>query len=230
MHDYRLNDNSPVYRTSQYKNELKNEIARDHPRARDMYELIRRNTAYREKLGHAYNNRCAYCCLPIECVSCDMFEIDHIVSKDAEKQGLASAPTGLNSIENLAFSCSTCNRKKDGFAFGSRYFDLLSPDESLGSTYTRSNDYRIDIAPDYAEDEVVKEFYKRMHFGSDLRRVDYLIASLLDLRRYVESKQPHGKKSREICVQLDAAIGAMVPKRNAASRSLIMLPNDHQTS
>ena len=128
MNDYRLNEFSPEYRASEHKNALKEAIAKDHPNAKNMYGIIQRHFAYKKKLGHAYGDRCAYCGVSTDCVSYAEFEIDHIVSKYASAKGEAVAPTGVNSVENLAFACRTCNGRKREFAILEQHLPLLSPD------------------------------------------------------------------------------------------------------
>ncbi|MBQ9004106.1 MAG: HNH endonuclease [Eggerthellaceae bacterium] len=219
--DFRLNEFSPDVRVDTAKASLKEELLSEHAHAQNMYSVIQRHHGYKEKLGHAYGDRCAYCGVPIGCIGYQSFQIDYIVCKNGNADDRADVPTGIDSIENLAFACVNCNGKKHDFTLTELSLPLLSPDMDLGTTFVRNDDFSIEISHEYAGCKPVRAFYDRMHYGSELRRIDYLIASLFDLDQYVNSNDELGELASKISDLLRLALGSLIPRRNKSSIALI---------
>lgn len=63
----------------------------------------------------------------------------------------------------------------------------LNPDDgSIAQVFDRNEDYYICIRPDYAEDQVVVDFYQKLLLGSEFRRLDYL---LLEIKNFISTQR-----------------------------------------
>lgn len=209
--DYRLTSHSAPYDIQRAKKELRKRISKEHPRATNMYRTIRDNKEYMDVLGSAYNDRCAYCGTPT-CVAGKLsFQIDHIIP---ESSG-ALDDIEINEVDNLAYSCSSCNSHKDDFLPPKHHRKTLSPDIKIGSTFTRAQDYSIRLNSEHLDSDCVREFYQKMRFGNELRRVDFLLAGATDLIDHLNSNSPIENKLRsDITKELRAFIGLIQPLRN----------------
>lgn len=219
LSDFRRSDLSIECNTLQAKSSLIEEIGQTHPSVSNFYNLVSRNPQYKMRLAEVYGGRCAYCGVPIGVVPLDGCEIDHIICKN---DGLASeALENIDGLENLALACHFCNTSKRAFRFYGDHLNLLSPDLSLGTTFRRGALYKIEIAKEHKSNPVVEEFYERMKFGSNLRRLDYLLSSIEDLAQHIESHAlTFSGASSSIVEGLRAAHGVLATKRNKDVYSL----------
>lgn len=219
VEDYRLNEFSRAYDIAANKRRLKHAILADYPRKANFYDAARGK--YKRQLGNVYSDKCAYCGVPVEVVPASEFQVDHIVCKSGFGDAGVDIEGGVNALSNLAFACRRCNRLKSTFLFDSFCFERLSPDKGLGKTYFRDEQYRIVVAESYSDSDAVASFHDQMRFGSELRRLDYLLSCLLDMRDYLRNELPLGEGlSQDVAHELDAAFGQLVGKRNAQSIAL----------
>lgn len=109
------------YRNSKYcpkltdltkkKNDVKDSVSSKHPRAQDMHTYISNNNEpFKQQFIEAYNGKCAYCGVSTEIIPWKMFEIDHLIPKEADRFGKSKANAGY--IENLVLSCYDCIEQK----------------------------------------------------------------------------------------------------------------------
>ena len=93
------------YRNSKYcpkltdltkkKNDVKDSVSSKHPRAQDMHTYISNNNEpFKQQFIEAYNGKCAYCGVSTEIIPWKMFEIDHLIPKEADRFGKSKANAG----------------------------------------------------------------------------------------------------------------------------------------
>lgn len=219
--DYRQTDYAQSYDITNRKEALKAQIRKKHPKSSSDYTLLGCEIGYLKDLASVYNRRCAYCGLPIEVVSDTGFEMDHIICKDACTNGGAVVEQGGHSVDNLAYACHNCNSKKRAFVMIGKLWEMLSPDRGLGATFTRKEDYSIVLSNKAIGDPGIELFYSKMRFASQLRRVDYLLAEMMDFKRHLEKRQHQDGKIQRIVEILAKAILSVMEKRNTLSRKML---------
>jgi len=85
----------------------------------------------------------------------------------------------------------------------------LNPDDgSIARVFVRAEDYYICICPDYAEDQLVIDFYQKLLLGSEFRRLDYL---LLEMKNFISTQRISNPTVAE---KLEQCLGALIMKRN----------------
>ena len=209
--DYRTTRYCPSYiNLAQEKNNVCNEIRRDHPRAIDMHRYIRRNDErYKTLFMSAYNSKCAYCGVSLDIISRETFEVDHFIYE-------SSFPTKAEAgyIENLVLSCYNCNRKKKSFLISEKLRRMLHPDsDSIKSIFIRNEDYYIEpfMRPRVhyvgLKKTEIFNFFTQLNLGGELRRIDYLLMNMIGLRKTMQDKP-------EIYKMLGEAIDKMKEGRN----------------
>ena len=218
--DFRYSRHAPRLEVTSKKDDLKVMILRKHPHAENMYRYVR--DEFKESFGHVYNNRCAYCGLPLGVVPVSHFEIDHIVCQDVADQDNIVDAMYVHDLKNLAFACSYCNRKKSNFTIQRDSHKWLSPDKGLGQTFVREDDCHIGVSAENADRVDIKQFYDKMNYGSELRRIDYVLSSLIDLRDQVDEKGVNRDKS-DVVDCLDATISRLTRKRNRFESQLVRM-------
>lgn len=208
--DYRRTDLYPMLATSAKKAEIAKEIDRSHGRAESAYAAIANDPELKKMLVEAYGGGCAYCGVPLGAIPLSSFEIDHIVCQKHPEE-LAN-PEELHALGNLASACHVCNSWKRSFRVTRTAFKLLSPDESLGTTFVRNDRYGITISRRLEPNNDVGAFFKQMRFDCDLRRVDYLLAGVRDLLLYVE--QVEMRDADSVSAKLHELYSHLMNKRN----------------
>lgn len=211
--DYRNTAYCPQYSDiGDKKKKLVEEILKSHPRAKDMHAKIYPNAgAYKDDFMNIYNHKCAYCGVSIEVISRTDFEVDHYIYEKS-KRFPSKADAGY--IENLVLACHTCNHNKSSFEFPDEKYDDLYPDkEDIKKTFIRDDDYYIKVSDEKKDDTIVKAFYEKLHLGSEMHRIDYLLMSMMGLLENIGDKP-------EACSQLGQAIKILHTKRNVMRKNV----------
>ena len=131
---------------------------------------------------------------------------DHLTIYEKSKRFAGKADAGY--IENLVLACHNCNHDKSSFEFpDEKYNDLYPDEEEIKKTFIRDDDYYIKVADEKETDIIVKAFYEKLHLGSEIHRIDYLLMSMMGLQENI-------KDNPEACSQLGKAIKKLHTKRN----------------
>lgn len=206
--DYRNSEYCPkLTNLAKKKNDVKDLVCGKHPRARDMHTYISNNDEpFKQQFIEAYNGKCAYCGVSTEIIPWKMFEIDHLIPKEAARFGKSKANAGY--IENLVLSCYDCNRSKSDLEFLDQDLHKIHPDEAeITEAFVRDDNYYIRISEEKNGDKTIKDFYEKVDLGNQLHRLDYLLLNMRGLCRKITDKHPaHGK--------LMEAIDLLQHKRN----------------
>lgn len=213
MNDYRSTVYCPQYlNIGNNKKKLLKKIRERHPRAKDMHALIHPNDSeYKDGFMSIYNHKCAYCGVSIEVISRTEFEIDHYIYEKSERF-VSKADAGY--IENLVLACHNCNHNKSSFEFpDERYNDLYPDEENIKKTFVRDDDYYIKVSDAKNNDTIVKAFYEKLHLGSQIHRIDYLLMNMMGLLEAMTDKT-------EVCSQLGQAIQILHTKRNIMPKNV----------
>ena len=203
--DYRATDFCPkLDNIDSEKQNIVKEISKEHPGAEDMHAYISPNDGpYKLLFMKAYNYKCAYCGSSIDIIPKEMFEIDHYIY---QKSFPSKAKAGH--IENLVLACHTCNHQKGSLPIPEDHQTLLNPDkDGIKSAFIRDSQFYIKISDKYSNDETVKLFYKQIGLGDEIRRLDYLLMSMIAIQPKVMGKP-------EVYVKLGQAISKLRKKRN----------------
>ena len=87
------------------------------------------------------------------------------------------------------------------------YIEILNPDKKeIKKVFIRDDMFYIKISDCYLRDIAINEFYKKMYFQNETKRLDYL---LLYIRGFIESK-----KAAEINDKLVVIANNLQSKRN----------------
>ena len=205
------------YRNSKYcprltdlvkkKHDVKDAVSVKHPRARDMHTYISKNDEpFKQQFIEAYNGKCSYCGVSTEIIPWKMFEIDHLIPKEADRFGKSKANAGY--IENLVLSCYDCNRAKSSFECEDEELYKINPDgDGIIKSFIRDDDYYIRVSDNMKDDDIINLFYKQVDLGNQLHRIDYLLMSMRGLCKKITDKHPAYDK-------LMSAIVLLQDKRN----------------
>lgn len=161
------------------KEDLKNEIMKDHPRLIDHYRFISNNNLeYKNKFSSIYNKKCAYCGISYDLIGgIGSFEIDHFIYKSFFKRKCEAGD-----ISNLVLACPDCNRKKSSFLILNKYKELLNPDFSdITDVFVRDDLFYIVISTKYKNDKFIHDFYEKLKLNSEFCRLDFLLMSIFKL-------------------------------------------------
>lgn len=191
------------------KNKVKEQVLVDHPRAKDMHAYVSKNKKrYKKIFMEAYNYKCAYCGVSIDLLPMDSFEIDHFINREAER---FATKAEAGTIENLVLACHDCNHSKNDFSIATEYELDLNPDEQgITLNFQRDDLFRIELTQQGKEKQHVQGFYETLRFGNEMRRIDYLVLSMIGLQRALKDK---GKDYKELAI----AINVLKTKRNLMS-------------
>ena len=183
MKDYRSTE-TDIFPSEEDINSHKNEVLKGH-RIPNHYSFIHKrgshaNTEFRK----AFNYKCAYCGVNEEINSVLLFEVDHYICQTSTKLSI-----DFNNFDNLVNSCYACNRHKSGIDIEDNYLDILNPKKNIQNVFTRGEDFTITINSNYSSDEYISDFYKKMKFDHNLRRIDFLILSITDLESTISNQE-----------------------------------------
>lgn len=208
VEDYRNTKYCPVLSNLlRKKQNVKNEVLKVHPKAKDMHTYLSDNQTCLKKLfANAYNWKCAYCGVSVAIIPMRLFEIDHLIPKESARFCGSKANAGR--IENLVLSCSYCNRAKSRFECSEENLTKIHPDTTeILKSFVRDGMYYIRIRDDRQKDTTIRAFYEKVKLGSQLHRIDYLLMNMLGLCNYMEGKGCS-------CESLRKAIELLKTKRN----------------
>lgn len=175
------------------KSKLKEIIIVEHPRAWNFYTYVSSSESYKKQFSKLYNYKCSYCGCSMDIIAFDLFEIDHFINEASFKENgewkSINAKKEAHSIENLVFSCKTCNRGKTGITVPDEYITLLHPDNgSIQNIFFRDSSYQINIQENYKNDCFINYFYKSLKLEYQFRRLDYLLMSMKGLIKYFRER------------------------------------------
>ncbi len=193
--DYRNTQYCPVFNNiDEKKKELEEKIKSECPRTKIIYNKVReRKGKYHDKFAEIYHRKCAYCGALWELLPVESFEVDHFINENSYPKTTAGrAEAGR--MENLVWSCISCNRGKKEITIETPYEDILNVDNgSITNVFYRDRDFSIKICDTYQEDEFIQNFYKNLHLEYETRRLDYFALRLRG--RYLHEKDQE-KKSK----------------------------------
>jgi len=175
------------------KKELQKKIESQYPKCKNFYSIISKKKGnHREDFANIYNTKCAYCGVSLAIMP--MFEVDHYISKKC-----FASEDDAGQIDNLVYSCFSCNRNKRDFKINNQYVTLLNPDNgSIAKLFIRADDYSIQIQKKYEADYIIQAFYKKLHFNFDIRRLDYLLLCMHGLSKKITNKNDRQKLAKAI--------------------------------
>lgn len=165
------------------KNIFMEKFKEEHSGVRYVYNTImNRNNKYNRIFREIYHERCAYCGISTQVIDSSRYEVDHVIPASVLKRETNEyTKEEINGINNLVCSCQMCNRGKQAFYCDKDNLDLLHPDNNrLPEIFKRSEDYYIIISEEYQENETIHEFYNRLKFSNQLRRLDFLLMEMKD--------------------------------------------------
>ena len=115
-----------------------------------------------------------------------------------------------------------CNRGKGKFLIPEECRTLLMPDDnSISQVFLREDDYYIKINEKYINNHIILDFYNRLHLGSELKRLDYLLIKLRSLIRVVKEDEKNKIPDENIiCSKLLECYLELLDKRNLEFHSL----------
>ena len=163
------------------KDEFVQNLLKKHPKVEDHYRLIRECYKYKaEFASKVYDNKCAYCGVSTEIDPLSSYQIDHIIAKSLTED------VNVNHINNLALSCAWCNSRKKNIDIRNAFF--LNPDSPLfKNVFVRDRGFYIQISDEYKHNATVENFYKKIQYTNQKRRLDYLLMTISDLSCKVEN-------------------------------------------
>lgn len=208
--DYRNTDKcAALSEVSTKKSRLDVKIRQKHSRTKIMYNRINEKQGeYFIEFSEIYNYKCAYCGAAHKFTDIRLFEVDHFVCEAAFSDDTAGR-TEAGRIENLTFSCYSCNRGKGQLHIDADHQSVLNPDDnSIASVFYRSEDYYIEIDKEHLEDSLVKQFYEKLLLGSEARRLDFL---LLEMDNFIGKLQASNK---ELADKLEQCMCRLMQKKN----------------
>nr|DAP37314.1 MAG TPA: HNH endonuclease [Caudoviricetes sp.] len=167
---------TPLNNIYDKKQELEDIILTSHPGVNDIYRYIKeKRGAYFKPFCEIYNRKCAYCGAHISLGDIRLFEIDHFICKSSLKNNSIEA----NKTRNLVFSCYACNRGKSKLVFDDEHKSLLNPDDnSIANVFYRDEEYYIKINERFTDDRLVQQFYNKLSFNDEFRRLDYFLLEI----------------------------------------------------
>lgn len=210
MEDYRRTKYcNPLDGIEERKKEVMQSVLEDHPRAKDMHTYISDNsTQYKHKFMKAYHFKCAYCGVSIDLIPKATFEIDHFVNQKSER---FASKKDAGTIGNLVLACHDCNHSKNAFEVTESNEDDLNPDKNIIlSNFCRDAMYYIVPSESGKTKQSIMDFYEKLHLGSEIHRIDYLVMSMIGLQKALKDK---GTEYTE----LSNAINILKSKRNLMS-------------
>lgn len=191
------------------KNRLDQKIRKKHKKTKIMYNRINdKQGEYFKEFAEIYNYKCAYCGAALKFTDVRLFEIDHFICESAFSNN-TTGRTEAGKVENLAFSCYSCNRGKGQLHIDADHQPILNPDDnSIAAVFSRDEDYYIKINTDYSEDKSIQVFYEKLLLGSEARRLDFL---LLEMDNLIEQLRV---KNQELANKLEQCKGRLMQKKN----------------
>lgn len=162
------------------KNGLLELITAEHPKTRNFYNSIsNKKEGYFKNFAEIYNHKCAYCGVKAgELKELSDYEIDHIICESSYEDKCEAGR-----IDNLTFSCKFCNRKKRDFLINVK---KLHPDTEIHKNYFRDDLFNIKINNNKNTDSDIVDFYKKLEFDNEIRRLDFLLMQMIELKNTLD--------------------------------------------
>lgn len=193
------------------KKELDKRIRAAHSRTKIIYNQINDKSGdYFKDFANIYNFKCAYCGAALKFTDGRLFEVDHYVCESAFTNDTAGRAEA-GKIDNLAFSCYSCNRGKGSLHIKNGYLSMLNPDDnSISNVFFRDEMYYIRPNNDYCEDAFIQSFYEELMLGSEFRRLDFLLLEMDALVKKIKVS------NEELANKLEQCMASLQQKKNAA--------------
>lgn len=208
--DYRNTDQCPtLIDVATKKSILENAIKTNSTKTRIVYNKIKdKQDVYYNEFAKIYNYKCAYCGTSVKFTNIQLFEVDHYICESAfSKDTPGRAEAGK--IENLTFSCYSCNRGKGSLHIMNGHIPMLNPDDnSISDLFCRDNEYYIKIHSDYSSDRFIQSFYTKLKLESEFRRLDFLLLEMDSLVKKVQSN------NEELAQKLEQCMNRLKQKKN----------------
>lgn len=208
--DYRNSEQCPsLTDVAKKKSGLDQKIRAAHTRTKIIYNRINEKSGdYFKEFANIYNLKCAYCGAALKFTDGRLFEIDHYVCESAFANDTAGR-VEAGKIDNLAFSCYSCNRGKGGLHIKNGYLSMLNPDDnSIANVFFRDEMYYIKPNNDYCEDKFIQSFYEELMLGSEFRRLDFLLLEMDALIKKVQTS------NEELASKLEQCMNRLLQKKN----------------
>lgn len=199
--DYRNSSSCPsLSEVAMKKAALEKKIREKHKKVKILYDYVKdRHGDFLEEFAEIYNYKCAYCGATLKFIGPQLFEVDHFICEAAfpnNTQGRAEA----GKIENLAYSCYSCNRGKSNLYIKNGYAAMLMPDDnSIAKIFVRNEQYYITINANHLDDKFIQAFYDKLFLGSEVRRLDFLLLEMDSLMIRLRSNKPELANKLEQC-------------------------------
>lgn len=210
MEDYRKTKYcKPLDGIQERKAKVRQSVLADHPRAIDMHKYVSDNSEkYKLEFMEAYNYKCAYCGVSSHLIPKDSFEVDHYINQKSDR---FSSKKDAGDIKNLVLACQDCNHSKNAFPITEEIEDDLNPDKkNILSIFCRDDMFYIKLTESGKNNQNATCFYERLHLGSEIHRIDYLVMSMIGLEEELKTKGVEH-------VELLKAINILKNKRNLMS-------------
>lgn len=181
MNDYRNTEFClAIENIAQKKEAFKQSMIDAQPKITNFYKYLSdKDGQYKNNFLKLYNDKCAYCGNSLDNISIDLMEIDHYIN---EASFSVEEKINAHQIENLFPSCQTCNRKKSGITIYGDYIKILNPDgNEVAKVFYRDTKYNICISKQYENDAFIIDFYNKLAFGREQRRLDFLLLKMRGL-------------------------------------------------
>lgn len=178
--DYRLVDGQEPFEMIQArKAELLHQIKQKHPRSNNHYNIVKtKSDPFHKQFALIYNERCGYCGITYQVRPSSDFEIDHFLCKSSGREG-------VNLLDNLVYSCHFCNHRKHEYLIDESVRSILNPDLDINKTFYRDEMMHIRIRDVYQSDVHVNDFYDKIQFSNERRRIEFLLMSLISYKKYL---------------------------------------------
>lgn len=208
--DYRNTDKCPILsEIDTKKNELELRIRERHKKVKILYNRINdKQGDYFKDFAKIYNFKCAYCGAALKFTDIRLFEIDHFICETAFPDNTAGRAEA-GKIDNLTFSCFSCNRGKGKLHIKDSYLTLLNPDDnSIANIFDRDEWYYIKINDTYSKDSFLRSFYDKLLLGSEVRRLDFLLLEMENLKEQLQDR------NKELAYKLEQCMSKLLQKKN----------------
>lgn len=183
MKDYRSSKYCPSLNNIINKKEvLRREIVENGPSRKDMHTYISANKKkyekdYKNLFMKIYNDKCSYCGVSLDIIpDRTFFEVDHFIHKKSKK---FNTKKNAGKIGNLVLACRNCNKNKHEFNINEGEVEVHPDGNNIKTVFYRDSSYYIQISEKFINNNYVENFYNKLRLGDELRRIDFLLLSLL---------------------------------------------------
>ena len=180
------------------KDALEKKIKTEHSRTKIIYNQInKKDGVYNKLFRNIYSDKCSYCGITTDVVSSELFEIDHFLCESSFNGDSINA----GKINNLVLSCKKCNRAKKDFIWDEVYYSKFNVDDgSITELFYRDKNYYIKVENKFITDKTICEFYRKLKFDEEIRRLDFLLMNMYGFSKKHSSDRISEKISK--CIVL----------------------------